>query len=429
MMLLPPSLEEMIPEKHIARLISRVIDQLDIKEIEAMYSKLGSSAYNPRILIKVLVYGYSVGARSSRRLQRAGREDVVFMWLTGMQKPDFRTINNFRKDKLIDIKRLFIQVVEMCKGMGLAKCGNICIDGTKIEANSNSNKITYKKTLMARKKTIEEQIADILKEAEDADRKEDELYGDHDGYTLEREVSDEEIAKALEKYNKKKAKLEKEKQKKETRLALIKEKLERLGKRNSGGNTDKDSTLMPIKKDYIGAGYNVQIATENQIILGYGIYQQPHDNSCLGPVIDIVEENTGEKIKTAIADKGYGSESNYDMLEKRGIKSVIPHARYEYDKSDLRNGCYNASRNPKLEGYKRHNLEYLESAEGKYLSNKRKNDVEPVFGDIKHNIGFRKFLLRRLPRVNIEMGLVSIAHNIKKIRNTVNLGAMLPVKT
>lgn len=197
-MLMPPNLDEKIPQGHLARYISKTVDELDIKDVEAGYSDIGCKAYNPRMLLKLLIYGYSIGIRSSRRIQRETREDIVFMWLAGLQEPDFRTISDFRKDRIKDIKKLFNQILETCLELGMISCGKISIDGTKIEANSSRYKVTYRKNLEKRKARYEEEVRQILEEAEKVDAEEDSLYGDKDGYTLEREYTREEIQKALE---------------------------------------------------------------------------------------------------------------------------------------------------------------------------------------------------------------------------------------
>ena len=267
-MLMPPSLDDKIPQDHLARYISKVVDQLNLKEIEDGYSDLGCHAYHPRMLLKVILYGYSIGIRSSRRMQKESREDLVFMWLAGMQEPDFRTISDFRKDRIKDIKQLFNQVLGICYELGMVQCGKISIDGTKIEANSSRNKIVFRKKLEKRKANYERKIDEILQEAEDIDAEEDRIYGDKDGYSLEREYTAEEIREAM-KRAREKAKLERHKEKELEKLALVNKQLERMGEdRNSFGTTDKDATLMLMKNDSLGVGYNVQMATENQVIVG-----------------------------------------------------------------------------------------------------------------------------------------------------------------
>jgi transposase len=421
-MLMPPSLDDKIPQEHLARYISKVVDELDIKEIEDSYSDLGCHAYHPQMLLKVILYGYSIGIRSSRRIQKEIREDLVFMWLAGMQEPDFRTISDFRKDRIKDIKQLFNQVLEICYKLGMVQCGKISIDGTKIEANSGRNKITFRKKLEKSKASYEEKIEQILKEAEDIDAEEDRLYGDKDGYSLDREYTSDEIKEAMKKVQREKDKLERYEDKAREKLAVVNEKLDRMGEdRNSFGNTDKDATLMLMKNDSLGVGYNVQMATENQVIVGFGVFQDRADTHLLQPMIEEVEHNFGMTPEIILADKGYSSEQNYEYLACRGMKSAIPPHTFDLDIVARHKGTYKPSENLTYEQYKGNMLDFLETEEGKELLIKRKWDVEPTFGDIKHNMGFRKLLLRLMPKVKTEVGLISIAHNIKKIKTRLRM--------
>jgi len=426
-MLMPPRLDEKVPEGHLARHISTLVDELDIREIEEGYSEMGCRAYHPRMLIKLLVYGYSIGVRSSRRIQKETREDLVFMWLAGMQEPDFRTISDFRKDRIGDIRRLFTQVLDICRELGMVSCGKISIDGTKIGASSGKNKLTYRKKLEKSKAKYEEEVDRILKEAEQIDAEEDRLYGDQDGYMLKRGYSAEEIRKALKKVKRGKEKLAKETEKVQSKITAVNEKLQLMGDdRNSFGNTDHDATLMLMKEGGLGVGYNVQMATENQVIVGFGVFHKPDDNHLLRPMIEEVEQNLGMKPEAVVTDKGYCSRSNYEYVADRGIKAAIPPQTYDYDIVARRKGTYRYSKNLEYEKLKVGMLDFLETEEGQGLLGKRKHDIEPTFGDIKHNMGFRRFLLRFKPKVTTEVGLVSIAHNIKKIRSWLKTQEMTP---
>jgi len=425
-MLMPPSLEEKVAKDHLGRYISQVVDELDTTEIERRYSELGCPAYHPKMLIKLLVYGYSMGIRSSRRIQRATQEDVVFMWLAGMQEPDFRTISDFRKDRLIDIKQIFRQVLGLCSELGMVKCGKVSIDGTKIEASTSRYKLTYRKKLEKSKANYEKKIDEILEEAERVDAEEDRLYGDKDGYSLEREITREDIRKALKKLGQDKDKLKRQMKKIENKVELVDSKLKRMGDgRNSYGNTDPDATLMLMKEGSLGVGYNVQLATENQVIVGYGVFQRPNDNHLFEPMIKEVEANLGKLPQVAVADKGYCSQYNYAYAESRGISAAIPPQTYDYDIAARHKGTYKYSRNLEYERLKVKMLDFLETEIGKNLLDSRKHDVEPTFGDIKHNMGFRKLLLRKLPKVNVETALTCIAHNIKKIRTRLLSNTMI----
>ncbi len=427
-MLMPPNLEDKVPGNHLARYIDRAIDEIDLRAIEAGYSELGCHAYHPRMLIKVIVYGYSIGLRSSRRLQKELREDVVFMWLSGMQEPDFRTISDFRKERLKDIKQIFNQVLQICAELGMVHCGKISIDGTKIEASSGKHKITFRKKLEKSLSSYEEKIDEIMKEAEKIDAEEDQLYGEGDGYSLENPVDNSDIQKALKRLKQKKANLERQKEKIEAKAVMVNEKLNYMGEgRNSFGNTDPDATLMLMKNESLGMGYNVQMATENQVIVAYGVFQKPGDNRLLQPMIEEIKKNLGTKPEVVMADKGYCSQSNYEYLIKQQIKGAIPPQTFEHDISARHRGVYRRTRNAAYENVKVAMLDFLDTREGKRLLMRRKHDIEPTFGDIKHNMGFRKFSLRRLPKVDIEVAIMAIAHNLKKVKSYLESPYFIPV--
>ena len=173
---------------------------------------------------------------------------------------------------------------------------------------------------------------------------------------------------------------------------------------------------MLMKNDSLGVGYNIQMATENQVIVGYGVYQRPADNCLLPLMVQEVERNLGRP-EVIIADKGYCSQSNYEYLANCGIKAAIPPNTYYLDMAARRKGTYRASKNFRYEAIKVAMLDFWDTREGKGLLDRRKHDIEPTFGDIKHNMGFRKALLRRLPWVSLEIGLISIAHNLKKLKS------------
>lgn len=349
------------------------------------------------------------------------------MWLAGMQEPDFRALSDFRKARILNLKHLFRQVLKMCQELGMVQCGRIHIDGTKIAANCGRNKLTYRKTLEARKQKYEDEIDRIFEEAEAIDREEDRLYGDKDGYSMDRVYTAEEIRQALKKVEREKTRVEKKRKEKQNKKAIVEERLQRLGEqRNSYGTTDPDSTLMAMKEGYLSPGYNVQMARENQVIVGYGVYENRTDVRLLEPMIEEVEHNLEAEPEVVVADKGYGSQRNYSYLEKRQLKAAIPPARFDYDRRALRQGNYRPSQDMLYERHKRAMMEYLQSTEGKKLMKARKNDIEPTFGDIKHNMAFRKFLLRLHPKVNVEIGLIAIAHNIKKMKTYLKKPDIVP---
>lgn len=421
-MLLPPSLEEKIPEKHISRMINQVVNELDIKGMEESYSDLGCRAYHPKMLLKILLYGYSIGVRSSRKIANRLGEDIVFMWLSGMQQPDYRTISDFRKAKLLEIQSIFQQVLGICINLGMVRCGKVSLDGTKIEANSSRNKMHYRKVLEKRKVDYAELAEKILQEAEEIDRLEDELYGDGDGMSTERVYTEDEIRKAIKKLNRQRKHLGQKKEKLEAKQEDVEEKLAKIGKdRNSYATTDPDATRMRIKGEYSAPGYNVQMASERQVIVAYDLSQRCNDSHELEPMMGEIEKNLGQLPENIVTDKGYGTQKNYEYLKKRNYNGgAIPHQYYDIDRIRLRKGTYLPSKNIEYEKLKLKMMRFLNSEKGQKLLRRRRHDIEPVFGDIKHNMGFRRLLLRGIKKARVEVGLMAIAHNIKKMRQHLN---------
>jgi len=304
--LLPKSLSDSISTDHTARLINQVIDEMDLSFILNTYSAIGQKAYNPKMLFKVLVYAYTMGIRSSRKIADRLNEDVVFMWLSGRSAPDFRTIADFRKDKLIDVKKAFVEVLGLCRQLGMVRIGKVAIDGTKFRSDSNGNKMQYRKTLNKRKESIEQQVDGIFREADEVDREEEKLYGDSTEHRI-KGLDMGKVARELAKLKKRKASLEKKKGKLEAKKDDINSKLRRMRKdRNTMSSTDKDATLMMMKEGHIASGYNAQFATEHQVILGYGLTSDRNDFKQLNPMVKEEEAKTGKKPETVIEEAGKG---------------------------------------------------------------------------------------------------------------------------
>lgn len=420
--LLPPDLSDMIAKDHLARLISHTVEELDISFIEQTYSQNGQHAYDPRMLLKILVYGYAIGLRGSRKLADRLKEDIVFMWLAGRQTPDFRTISDFRKDKLLDFKKIFDQVLDTCFGIGMTRVGKVCLDGTKILASASRNKAIYRTNLNKRRELIRQKVEEIMKEVEAADEEEERLYGNATPHRIGRVFTKEEIARAVKKVEKERARLEKKQNVLKAKEADIKRK-ERIMRRdrNSFSSVDKDATVMMVKEGYIAPAYNVQLATEHQVILGYGVSSNRNDQKLLRPMIEEVEERTKRRPETVITDAGYGTKINYRYLKQQRIPAYIPYNTYEQERILRNKGLYESPKNPdrELEKYKFRQRLRLQSEEGKGMMKRRREDVEPVIGNLKRNMGFRYFNLRGKWKCEIELGLVSLAHNLKKIRNWV----------
>lgn len=420
--LLPPDLSDMIAKDHLARLISHTIETMDISFIESTYSSEGQHAYDPRMLLRILVYGYAIGLRGSRKLADRLKEDIVCMWLAGRQTPDFRTISDFRKDKLIDFKKVFDQVLTTCLAIGMVRVGKVSLDGTKILASASRNKAVYRTNLKKRRELIHQKVEEIMKEVDAADEEEERLYGNATPHRTGKIFSKEEIARAVKKVERERARLEKKQHIFGVQESEIKKKERLMRKdRNSFSSTDKDATVMMMKEGYVAPGYNVQLATEKQVILGYGIFSNRNDMRLLKPMIEEVEERTTRKPELLIADAGYGTKMNYRYLKHKFIPSFIPYNTYEQERILRNKGLYESPKNPdrELEKYKFRTRLRLQSEEGKQFMKRRREDVEPVFGNLKRNMEFRRFNLRGKHKCELELGLVSLAHNLLKIKNWV----------
>lgn len=419
--LLPQSLEESIAPDHLARLISHSIDGLDISSIEQLYSDNGQRAYHPRMFLKVLLYGYASGIRSSRKLADKLNEDIVFMWLSGRQTPDFRTIADFRKDKLVDFKTLFEQVLATSMNMGLIRVGTISLDGSKILASASKNKMHYRKQLLKRKINLKEKIDQILKEANDLDAQEDRVYGSNTINRTGIAITKEKVAAAAKNIQKKKKSLKKQAAVMKAKLSSIREKEKTMRKdRNSYSSTDPDATLMMMKENYIAPGYNIQLATEHQVVLGYGVFSDRNDQKLLKPMIEEVEARTKKRPESVLADAGYGRKMNYRYLKHQKIVAYIPNQSYEQDTVLRNKGLYHIqSPDRELEKYKARMRIRLQSEYGQMMQKRRRQDVEPTFGDFKRNMEFRRFNLRGRLKCELELGLVSMAHNLKKMKSWV----------
>lgn len=418
--LLPQDLESKIASDHLARLISHAVDNLDMSGVEDTYSDQGQHAYDPRMLLKVLIYGYSAGLQSSRKLADRLREDIVFMWLSGRNTPDFRTISHFRKDRLDDLKSIFKQVLKTCFALNMVRVGKVSLDGTKILANASKNRAVFRTNLKKQRDLIRQKVDQLIKEAEAIDEEEERLYGNATPHRLGKVFTKEQIAKAVKKVQNQRKQIERKKAVLKVKSSEIKKKERIMRKdRNSFSSIDKDSTVMMMKEGYTAPGYNVQLATEHQVILAYGVSSNRNDQKLLKPMTEEIKENTDLTPKALITDAGYGSKSNYRYLKHKKIQGCIPYNTYEQDRILRNKRLYQYPKDPdvELEKYKFIQRLRLGSEEGKEMMQRRRQDVEPVIGNIKRNMGFRRFNLRSKHKCEVELGLISLAHNLKKMKN------------
>ena len=346
--LFPLNLDEMVPSNHKARVVNAVIDRLDISAIESGYKAGGTSIYHPRMLLKVIAYAYLDNVYSGRRIETLLNENVVYMWLSGMNRPDFRTINEFRSKRLKGVfDGIFTQVVTMLNEEGLVSLDVQYIDGTKIESAANRYTFVWKKRVEKSKAKLEAQIQAVLAEAEEAVRKEDSETGGEQPSEEDLKTRTENVLKKMDEAGISKGKqrkaVEKVKEEMLPKKAEYEGHLEKMGDRNSYSKTDPDATFMRMKEDHMmngqtKPGYNVQIATENQFVTNYGIFQRPTDQGTLIGYLGSFEQRYGRQSGVVVADSGYGSEQNYEFLFGNGI---TPFVKYNMFHAEKKRNCRN----------------------------------------------------------------------------------------
>ena len=333
--LFPLNLDEMVPTNHRARVVNAVIDRLDISAIERQYKSGGTSIYHPRMLLKVIAYAYLDNVYSGRRIETLLNENVVYMWLSGMNRPDFRTINLFRSRRLKGVfEDVFTQVVTMLNEEGLVSLDVQYIDGTKIESAANRYTFVWRKSVEKNKAKLEEKIRAILSEAEESVMAED---GADTGVQPDADDLKARTEKVLRKMDEagitkgsRRKTVEKAKEEMLPKMEEYDRHLETMGERNSCSKTDSDATFMRMKEDHMmngqtKPGYNVQISTENQYVTNYGVFQRPADQGTLIPHLESFGRRYGRQSSTVVADSGYGSEQNYEYMVGSGI---TPYVKY-----------------------------------------------------------------------------------------------------
>ena len=344
-LLLPPSLDELVPENHMVRVVDAVIDRLDISDILSTYRGGGNSAFNPKMMLKVLVFAYLSNVYSSRRIEELLRRDIYFMWLAGMKRPDFRTINYYRGKRLKEgFDAVFTKVVELLHEEGFVSLKVQYIDGTKIESVANKYTFVWRGSVEkydARLKAKTEALLSQIEQSHAIENQEN---------PVSEELTTEEVAKRVERI---KEKVDADNLSKEERKALrqietdavprmnrYKEQLETMGSRNSYSKTDPDATFMRMKEDamlngQLKPGYNVQISTENQFITNFGIYQRPTDTLTMISYLESFRTRYGMQSEEIVADSGYGSEENYGYMFSNGM---TPYVKYNMFHVEQRRG-------------------------------------------------------------------------------------------
>ncbi len=496
--LLPPSYDDLVPSNHPVRIVNTIINHLDITALEKSYKGGGTSSYHPRMLLKVIIYGYLRNLYSSRKIEQALYENIHFMWLSGQSKPDHNTINDFRGKRLQHhLKKIFHQVVVLLAEEGVLSLKDIFVDGTKIEANANRYTFVWGKSIKTSKERIKKQLKELWSYVEKVYKEEQKTPNQPDFEAIDADkieatiktINDALQGKEVDK--KVKQKLHYAKKNWPQNMAKYEKQEAILKERNSYSKTDPDATFMRMKDDHmqngqLKPGYNVQASTNNQYLTNYTLAQTTADTTTLKDHLADHIENYNETPETLTADAGYGSEENYTDLEEKDITAYVKYNYFHKEQQDkkknkttpfhpnhlyynketdtyycpmgqamtnigsykketkngfeqtitryqaqnckgcpIRGLCHKSKYNRIIE--RNYNLIRLKAKAKSLLTSekgiaKRKQrcwDVEAVFGNIKQNMNFKRFMLRGIDKVNVEIGLIAMAHNLKKYSATI----------
>lgn len=433
--LLPPSLQDWLPEGHLARFVVEIVEQLDLRSLKQSYAGRGSQPYNPEMLVGLLFYGYATGVFSSRKLERNTYDSVAFRYVAANSHPDHDTIANFRRRFLPQLGELFTQILMIAQQMKVLKLGSVSLDGSKIKANASKHTALSYEHACKLEAQIKAEVAELLKRAEAADRKDI-----PDGMSIPEELERREkrltgIAAAKAEIEKRAAERHaREQAAYEKKVAERARKEQETGKKAKGKEpkppqagptakdqvnlTDEESRIMPVSGGGFEQAFNAQagVDTVSKLIVSAHVTQQPNDKQELKPTLEnlaALPEELGS-VTEMIADSGYFSESNITVCEDKGVTPYIAVDRQEHNQ-------------PLWERFKepeplpddadsvakmKHRLRTMA---GKAVYAQRKVTSEPVFGIIKAVMGFRSFLLRGYESVQGEWNLVCMAFNIKRL--------------
>lgn len=432
--LLPPSVDEWLPEGHLARFVVEVIDQLDLSKLTRRYSGSGSAAYHPAMMLALLVYGYASGTFSSRKIERATYDSVAFRFIAANHHPDHDTLAHFRKTFLVELEDLFVQVLSVAQAMKLIKLGQISLDGTKIKANASKHKALSHGYIEKLEAQLREEVQTLLRKAAEVDR--EDLA---DGVDLPAEITRREDR--LQALAEAKAKIaERVKERDEQARKDYQEKLARreavraTGKKPRGKEpkapetgpqakdqinlTDEESRIMPSADGFV-QGYNAQAAVDvdSMLIIATTLTQHTNDKQQVEPMVSELkglQDNLG-KPETLLADNGYFSNHNIQACVKQKIAPLIALGR-ESHHLPLEQRLTPDAPEPETSDPLVKMAWKLQTQDGRALYGKRKSTVEPVFGIIKQVLGFRQFSLRGLDAVTGEWKLVTMAFNLKRMQ-------------
>lgn len=433
--LLPPSLDDWLPENHLARFILEAIEQLDLSALTLRYGGRGSAAYHPEVLLSLLVYGYATGTFSSRKIERATYDSIAFRYLAAGSHPDHDTLANFRQRFLDELADIFLQVLELAGEMKLLKLGTISLDGTKLHANASRHSALSYGHIQALESQLKIEVQELLTLAENADQAELPV-----GMELPEEIKrrqDRLLAMAAAK-----AKIEaRARVRFEQDQALYQERLARRAARSAktckklGGTlpnapveeptphdqinlTDEDSRIMRVPGGAFEQCYNAQAAVDvdTLLIVAQGLTQARNDIQQVAPMLvelKALPTSLG-KVQVLLGDCGYNSDSNIAACEAAEIEPYLAVARQDHHPGWRSRFAQPPALDANATAQQRM-AHKLKTESGRSLYALRKQTVEPVFGIIKSVMGFRQFLLRGKDKVSGEWRLVCLAWNLKRM--------------
>lgn len=432
--LLPPNLEDWLPEDHLARFVVDVVEQLDLRDLTSQYRGGGAAAYHPALLLGLLIYGYATGVHSSRKIEQATYDSIAFRYLAANTHPDHDTLASFRQRFLPQISGLFTQVLVLAREMKLLKLGRIALDGTKLHANASRHKALSHGHAVKLEAQLKKEVAELMQLAEQADRHERAQGADLPAELSRREERLARIAAAKAEIEARaRQRFEKEQAAFEADQARRQEKAKRTGRKPGGrppqppspdpqpkdqvNLTDAESRIMPTSGGGFDQAYNAQatVAEGSLLVVTTDVTQSPVDVGQLAPALQQLQELEPllERPGELLADAGYFSARNVETIEAAGITPLIAVGRQKHHEHWRER--FTEPEGPPEDtplGRMRHRLK---TKVGRDSYAKRKHIVEPVFGLIKRVMGFRQFSLRGLSNVKGEWNLVCLAWNLRRL--------------
>jgi transposase len=431
--LLPPSVDEWLPEDHLARYIVEVIEQLDLSKLTNRYSRSGSEAYHPAVLLALLVYGYATGTFSSRKIERATHDSVAFRYIAANLHPDHDTLANFRKTFLVELEDLFVQVLAYAQTMKLIKLGTISLDGTKLKANASKHKALSHSPIEKLEAQLREEVQALLQRAAETDQQEANSEHDLPAELARREQRLKALAEAKANIAERAAQRDQQAQQAYADKIARREAQRAAGQKPRGKEpnapqtgpkakdqinlTDEESRIMPSHEGFVQA-YNGQAAVDvdSMLIVAATLTQDSNDKQQVKPMLDEMAKLATDfgKPKTLLADNGYFSQSNVKAYKDCDSTPLIALGR-ETHHLPLEERLAADAPEPHTDDPVVNMAHALKTKQGRALYGKRKGTVEPVFGIIKQIMGFRQFSLRGLQATSGEWKLVALAYNLKRM--------------